>query len=70
MLDADHQVASAREFTIPNGAFDHHAGASTTQAAPEYTANVQGRSAVAPVAGNGYGADQWRHDGGVAVQTR
>jgi hypothetical protein len=43
--------------------------AAPVQGRPEFSALFQGRSAA--VTGDaGYSADQWAHNGGVAVQTR
>jgi hypothetical protein len=70
LLTVGATAASAQEFTIPNGAFDHNAAAPASTGAAEFTAIFQGRSAAAHVAGNGYSEREWRENGGVAVQTR
>jgi opacity protein-like surface antigen len=73
LLSAGASAASAQEFTLPAG----DAGVYTlparnvapVQGRPEFSALFQGRSAA--VTGDaGYSADQWAHNGGVAVQTR
>ncbi len=73
LLSAGATTASAQEFTLPAGDGAVYSAparnAAPVQGRPEFSALFQGRSAA--VTGDaGYSADQWAHNGGVAVQTR